>query len=385
MFRTSQGIVVFGDTSNTNGMISTDGGQSWKYFNMMIGSSTYGDNLNDLQFINDSVGFYIGANNGIWKTTDGGLEWEYTGGMIKYIYDISQFKMLTENFGVQVVIQNQNQPYGVIYTTTNAGKAWAIARLDSTVNKVSFGVSYDLSHVYNWSYFLDTLHWWVERTITTLLPNTDSTLPNGNFKSITSLLRTSDGGVTWSESFIDSVVFIDPSDAFPSYTQNPPWVQFPLISATFIDSLHGIANANQIDNVFNDTLLSTTDGGLTWSPFARLLPDSFNSILSATATFNLIREIMSINGPDRALNYYMYCVSSDSGKTWLLDTFAMTEPLGNIYSLGPGAFGSFGAYGSVLITTDSCKTWSPQNPFGNNGIGQLFFFDRNNGFALSIG
>ena len=85
---------------------TTDGGYSWTYKGG--GDAKY--------FINDSVGFSVGANGGIWKTTDVGETWHrQNSGTNEFLNDVY---FVNDNRGY--VVGNG----GMILATTNAGYSW---------------------------------------------------------------------------------------------------------------------------------------------------------------------------------------------------------------------------------------------------------------------
>lgn len=97
---------------------STDSAQSWQWLTLPSGN-----NLFDVFFVNDSVGWVAGGNhpNGIiYKTRDGGKTWTSNKTALKQILKVH---FIDEQQGWAVGNENL---YSVIYHTTDGGNEWTI-------------------------------------------------------------------------------------------------------------------------------------------------------------------------------------------------------------------------------------------------------------------
>lgn len=102
---------------------STDGGFNWNTVN--IGT---GDYLYSIYFLNEMTG-YIGGDNDMWKTTDGGQNWQpnYLG-----LVSVLDVTFINNNTGWVCGRHTTAQSYAAY--TTNAGANWIESPISSTNN-----------------------------------------------------------------------------------------------------------------------------------------------------------------------------------------------------------------------------------------------------------
>jgi photosystem II stability/assembly factor-like uncharacterized protein len=196
-YHVSTGCWVVGNGFVTK---STDAGNTWEPITRKATSA----NLSAVYFVDSSNGFAVGAGGVVLSTTDGGTIW--TPGSSTTSQDLHSVKFLDSSNGVIVGVG------GTILRTMNGGAGW------TTVNS---GTSNDLHAIY---FIGDELGW--------------ACGANGN------VLRTNDGGMSWA-------------------TQNS-YTTRALNSVFFIDSLLGWAVGDE------GALIKTSDGGNDWSSPATL-------------------------------------------------------------------------------------------------------------------
>lgn len=105
--------------------MTTNGGQSWAYINPEPWHSknrTFPD-INDLQFINEQIGFIFTIKGEIYKTYDGGNNWK----LISKLPNVYSGYFMNENVGY---CTDESHIYG----TRNGGKTWNISYLYSSPN-----------------------------------------------------------------------------------------------------------------------------------------------------------------------------------------------------------------------------------------------------------
>lgn len=111
--------------------ISKDGGQSWIKNDYQTGSFVGAYTLGTFSAVNDSVAYIIAAgldaagsaNNGVFKTTNGGENWTKLSGAFTAASFPNFVYFWNINEGVAIGDAYPNQ-YFEIYTTSNAGQTW---------------------------------------------------------------------------------------------------------------------------------------------------------------------------------------------------------------------------------------------------------------------
>ena len=161
-----------------------------------------GKTFRSLFFIDENTGF-LGTDGGIYKTTDGGTNWNVS---VPNVYCEDIF-FLNETKGFAVGDWDQ------IFSTDNGGVTWEL-----------------LSHI--------------EKTVTEIIFTSETTgfisaSDGTDFTTETSILKTEDGGATWREVFSDLTYF-------------------GYLDIQFVNPNIGYA-------VFSDRLFMTTDAGETWN------------------------------------------------------------------------------------------------------------------------
>lgn len=194
-------------SSNQRGIYkSTNGGDSWNLQTDIIGGS------GKIQFIDSSVGWATSGASLIYRTTDGGANWNDS----NVGFSINSFFFLNANTGW---VGGYN---GQVSKTTNGGISWS---------SVSVGLSSSVGYIY--------------------FKNASDGYTSDNSTN----KRTTDGGLTWT-----------------TLTNNPD--NFAFTSLTFADANVGIALTGYYDPNFGAITTQTRDGGATWKRIN--LPTSYN-------------------------------------------------------------------------------------------------------------
>ncbi|TAL66893.1 MAG: T9SS type A sorting domain-containing protein [Bacteroidetes bacterium] len=301
--------------------------------------------LNSIFFLNDSVGFAVGDDAIVLKTTNGGSNWLklYT----RFYEKINSIAFSDENNGVMVsdsgkiinttdggvtwtfVLRNANESvefgrngygiavgqYGFINKTTDSGKTWE-----------------KLKKWYNPSFY----------SVSTIDINT-CYLPTNNY-----ILKTTDGGFTW-------------IDQTPKSTVNHFSSIYCINSLTcFLGGRFGLN-------------YKTTNGGVSWEvqhnecytlKLIKFLNDNFGyALCSSTTLFK----------------------TTDGGNTWIdISDKKAWQELYSIFFINPSIGFAVGDDGTVCKTTDGGESWKYLN-IGDDikyWMNSVYFLNINEGFVV---
>ena len=106
---------------------TTDGGYSWQYKSVPSYSR-----MNDIDFINENIGWAVGQYGHIIKTTNGGEIWIHQNSMVSQ--ELNDVEFVNENEGWVVGLE------GIILHTTDGGTNWFLQ--GSNTSSDLFGVSF---------------------------------------------------------------------------------------------------------------------------------------------------------------------------------------------------------------------------------------------------
>lgn len=166
------------------------------------------------------------------------------------------------------------------------------------------------------------------------------------------LLKTIDGGNTWSKQF------------FEEYTG--------IYSIRFIDELNGLSiiHTPDVPNSRDYFLSKTSDGGISWEFIDLDIKPHFN-------TFQTVDNVVFIPGEKQKI-----FKSIDFGDNWMtLDTpVPAWDDVRNIYFYDEN-LGFFGAGNIIYKTVDGGLKWEITN-FPFIGFGAFHFYDENQGFNI---
>lgn len=335
---------------------STDGGSSV--------SIVFDGDMNSINFINYNIGWAIGPNDKILKTTNGGIDWEnhapqnlitktspsilssasspcgyFTDENTGYVtgYDTGPIQtadggntwrhqkfQLTKLNSIYPIDQNTSWAVGgaTIFMTKDAGLTWAV----TTPEEWPVNSSPDLYDVY----FINSSIGWV---------------CGGNGH----IFKTTNGGIDWNEQ--------------SSYEHRL------LRTIFFIDSNNGWAAGTNIS--FNDVLLRTTDGGTNWTDYDMGTTDDFLSVYFINSNIGWL-----------ASNLRLY-KTTNGGNDWTANPANITQT----YSIFFANENIGWAAGQKLYkTTDAGLNWNEITrpvPAGwqYNLIFEIYFYDELKGWA----
>ena len=239
----------------------------------------YWDDIKDMYFLNEDVGFILQSCY-IQKTTDGGINWRQTYPHPYYIYDQLNDIIFIDNLIGWAVGEG-----GRIYKTIDGGTNWTpqVSGINNEINSVNFINSLEgwcVSNVHELLKTIDGGTTWQKISFPGYLPiysiNFIDNL-HGWALGYKMIYKTSDGGLSWSniemeETYVKSF-FISPTTAWAvgenshiikttnggdSWFYQQSGVNNNLTDVYFFNEQMGIAIGS------GGTIIKTTDGGSTW-------------------------------------------------------------------------------------------------------------------------
>ena len=227
------------------------------------------------------------------------------------------------------------------------------------------------------------------------------------------VLRTGDGGATWTKSvvaldagllFITDIVFVDRSTGFifgsgrkgvgavifRTTDGGTTWAQYDageaewsmdgVNSASFADGQNGWAVAGwETDMGEGSSILHTSDGGLSWE---RQFGYEASSPTGDHPWYRGVDFVDSQHGwvvGDGGL----LLSTIDGGETWGELDSATTVDLTAVDFVSPTEGWVAGVGGLILHTTDAGGSWTTENAASTGDVQQLRVFNDNQGFALT--
>lgn len=419
-------IIAVGDNSTI--IKSTNKGDSWQVSHSV---GVDGKKLVDLTF-SDSVYYACGEAGKIIKSTNEGKTWER-------IESPTSLTLYSISF-VSPLIGWCGGIKGELFKTTNGGKTWFEQKTGSTqyIQKIRFLDSlngYVASSLYDSLTVLKTADGgknWKALILPTkpylrsiYFCNKDSGWAVGDWGSI---LRTTDGGLSWDIQRKDSSLgstFYDVFFTGPDTGWVVGWSSFVIL--TTVDggktwegsnssiyplySVHGSNTSNLWATGDRGQIYFSSDAGLTWinkqSRISRTyLKDIFFYGNSFGWTFDndgkLFRttnggidwsNISNSVGGDRlffANQNLGWMVSgsnilktSDGGVTWSTE-YTTIEHLYDLYFLNDSVGWAVGRYGGVLKTTDAGDNWIIKNSGISYFLSSVFFINKDLGWSASF-
>ena len=288
-------------------------------------------------FTSEDIGYIVGSNGVILKTTNGGNTWtRQTSGTSNGLLSVY---FTDENTGYAV---GQN---GTILKTINGGTAWE-AQTSSTTN------------VLNSVFFTDESTGYVV----------------GGFSDAAVILKTTNGGTTWTEQSngtikgLKSVVFtsdqigyavgfgtiLKTTNAGESWTEQT--YNATLNSVFFTDNNTGFAVGRIAGSI--GLILKTVNGGITWTSQTT---SNSNDLQSVNFTDGITGYVVGQNGT--ILN------TANGGATWVAQSSGTTDSFNSIIFLGESVGYIIGNWGTIFKTTNGgwC-TGAPGQPVGEVNV-----------------
>lgn len=281
---------------------TNDGGVNWDKLNLSPG---YG-NFTSISFTGSDTGYFAGANGRIYKTTNGGNSFDFKFSGISS--EINQIYFPVNDTGYAV------SDYGRVIKTVDGGNSWELLDIDTANN------------------------------VETVYFTSAGTGFIGGFKF---MKKTTDGGITWTTVTAN----------FGGY--------FTIDRIQFVTKMNGFASNGS-------KILRTTNGGITWtqhqldgtnSPVDFFFPETSTgfAITSSTRIYK----------------------TTDSGNSWTYVTTQFQSTPNSIYFSNNSVGFSVGDGGEIFKTTDAGVSWKPVSSGTYANIFSVFFLNSIKGFAVS--
>ncbi len=313
------------------------------------------NNLISDYFVSDQVGWVTGVNGTILHTTDGGTTWE------------TQNSNPDQSFwSIFFIDDNEGWAVGwsTILHTTDAGQTWE--------KQIKPSYPADMTDVF----FINHDTGWIV----------------GTYKFI---LKTTDGGNTWVKKM-------------HSFYQS-----YALWSVDFTDALHGCAVGGKFGGDDIGLILTTNDGGETWSDQTPENTNVFNSVTFLSPDtgwvcgrhgqimkttdggnswtnhnvnmFDAYNDIHFFNSQHGVLLMHNQTRQTfDGGQTWdSLSYISSSSAFRSFTGCGNNALMAVGYYGSISKSLDGGSTWVAVNNGNNYPFKNIGFFDANNGLSIA--
>jgi photosystem II stability/assembly factor-like uncharacterized protein len=286
----------------------------------------------------------------------------------------------------------------------NESRGWAVGGKGALLSTADGGERWELrprpvEDAMHDLFFTDALTGWIvcERSIFA---------PMRKDESVSYLLKTTDGGETWSRvevtrgedvdvklvglRFADAAhgwvygeegVLYATSDGGATWSRQRVPTRHLLLGASFVDARTGWLSGGGL------TILSTTDGGATWLAGTVYAPaDSTNAQQFATTS----RRLNAVSFADARTGWAVGAggavfSTSDGGRTWRPQSSGVVSDLSDVKFLDRAEGWAVGGEGTVLHTTDGGRTWKAEARQTNHALERLFFFGRKRGWAVGFG
>lgn len=295
--------------------------------------------IEDIYFTDTTHGFAVTLNDGLFRTTDGGRNWN----MIDVFY--TQFRAIEFlNDGTTGIAGTLNN-IGTVFHTTDSGKSWNdISQQIPDTNTLGTRRICGLTH---WGDNFYGVGWWGAKQAR--------------------FYKSADKGVSWQTVYIDTnlatslvdVHFTSADTGFVTGTRenkNKP-------SASVI--LKTTDRGNSWNEVFSDTVLS----GLVWK--IQFVTDDY--AVGAIQNLFFRDSVNMVRSKNGGSSWEIIPVGNKSGT---LNRGGSTQACG-FATPAKGWVGGY--YDGIFETTDSGKTWSYIN-FGSR-FNRIFVIDSNHVFA----
>lgn len=270
---------------------------------------------------------------------------------------------------------------GTLFSTSDGGATWRRASRRPTEDALR-----DI-------YFVNEKNGWLlcERDLFQLQREGDAR---------TYLLRTTDGGATWTRVDVTGAdpdirfsraiftaagrgwVFGESGTLFATRNNGATWApqhvftHYLLLGGEFLDNDGWLVGAG-------GTILETSDGGETWNP-GIISATGDSEAKSARPRFDSVSFADPEHGWAVGTRGAIYA-TIDRGRTWRPQSSSVTADLLDVKFLDAREGWAAGAEGVIIHTTDGGASWTLEPSGTEHPLERLFFVDRDHGWAVGFG
>lgn len=319
----------FGTTFEGTTLLTTDGGDTWSQLSIE-------GSVNSISFLNQNIGWAVGAGGLIYKTTDSGSTWnKQTDG-----FNVS-FLSGGDVIGNRIWLSTNGTPFwsddkGVTWQRVDSLETPRQALQGRTIQFVKNGIGYMASG----GVFKTTnggKEW--------KLKNYDlATVMSLNFPSVDTgyivdffgaIYKTTDGGNSWPQIL----------------ASNPPTVSNQYLK--FLSPNIGFRAYDYSGNGPNGGISKTTDGGANWTSINPFPPNTYVSKINAFDFYDELNgwATMVLGGTN-----FAFCRTTDGGLTWA-STTNFNQRFVQMKFVSPTVGYAIG--NDLYKTTDGGTTWIP--------------------------
>ncbi len=325
-----------------------------------------GNDLNDVFFINENLGWAVGNCGAIVKSTDGGENWELLGPPTEWSLTSLQFTdsltgfisssggkiFITLDGGEEWAVSFHSQGYNrtindLFFISPDTG--WAVSRAGKIYSTVNAGISWDTcqqggAYYSNKIFFVDNQKGWIA-----------SGDPFNEWFYYGRILKTCDGGITWNTVYSNDSIAVT--------------------SLYFTDSLNGWATGCSYywfgDNL--GILLHTEDGGDSWTEIYYDQIHRFSDIWFCNSDTGWLACGFN-RGPIR--------ITIDGGFSWADQTSYDLWPVSALFGLDQDVLQAVGTGGHVMITGNGGEDWIEVTHGTRSSLYDITILDDQRGWAV---
>ena len=341
-----------------------------------------GIDLKKIQFITDSIGFIVGTQGTMYKTTDQGNTWNSV--TLGTSVDLLNIDFNNVNHGA---VCGANS---TILITSDGGTNWTSAQFATTGDIRAVAFENDLKgYAVGQNFVMYTsdggLSWArIDGEMQSVhFPTADKGYACG-YRGVAH--KTEDGGNTWQPmnlntiQYLNDIFFVNAdtgycvggSSVFRTHDAGETWTSISnpstssLYAVYFSDYNHGVAMG------YKSTLLYTNDAGATWQ-------HSYS--FSSTIYYRDVQFTNALTGYFCTSNGFVH-KTTDGGINWTAQTTGGTGHLTNLHFVNDTVGWAVGGNGRIIKTTDGGVNWTTQNSGVTQWLNGVHFISSDTGFVV---